>query len=744
MGLKAILSGIKAATKYAPKWMKNAGYATNKAMVGKLGAGGARWAKRGGVAATALGSMLGDSGPDEDDTTQRALNQLRYGADMTDDELQDAIKSGQTFQDTGMLRDDLTPEQRSSMTPEEIADYESRGISRSQATEYIASQADQRSGLEKWSGRAMDVLSFINPVAAIGGAAYDSKLGEARNLNLQNIVGKLKADANEGNIRRKMEGTLGRFMSEGLLDKEFGRGNVRQQGGGIKGPVDQKAKEEEAAALKEYEAIKARDGVHAAIASPAALKAGRQVYLDVQEESGGNREVAEALLSGAGGTEGVGLTDQATMEKYYGKASDNAASNQKLFDEAAAKQTAAQQANAAAAAQTSLEAQDKARSGEIEIKPATNPDEVRNNQATIATQKGFHGQSPVAIEQQAYLNANGMQSARQLENSLNSPEWKTLLDRHRNAATANAQKAREYIAPEHRMGKDPNRDAWAAAQAEKLFGGPNPRGEDGRLLNPAPAPAPAPAPMPAQVNAAANAPGATPPAPAPAPGSAPVDIGAPARRAGEAAADGFRNAQGGIRSFFENAFTQKSSPPGVMPGAMNEGFRLPDIGAPVRNFVENATTMKGSPGAPMPGMKPTPYGLNTATPGFPTSIPGGIPDIGAPVRNFVEKATTMKGSPGAPTSGFRASPYGLGTPTPGVPTSIPGGIPDIGAPVRNATENALTQKSSPPGVAPKKPMNEAEIAQMLAEQKRSEIAARNSQIPKNPNKTRPDLMRRFR
>jgi hypothetical protein len=94
--------------------------------------------------------------------------------------------------------------------------------------------------------------------------------------------------------------------------------------------------------------------------------------------------------------------------------------------------------------------------------------------------------------------------------------------------------------------------------------------------------------------------------------------------------------------------------------------------------------------------------------------------------------------------GMKASPYGLGTATPGVPTSIPQGIPDIGAGARNAVEGALTQKSSPPGVAPKKPMNEAEIAQLIAEQERQKIAARNSQIPKNPNKTRPDPMSRFR
>ena len=701
-----------------------------------------------GTAVNVGQNMLGDAGPEGDDFSERAYNQLRYGVDMTDSQMEEAMGKGQTFQDTGVIGGE-------------------NGLNEEQVLKYLAEQGEDKRGTgEKIASGALSAVSMIPGFGSLIGTPtemlYDSKLGKARNLTLENAVGKLKLDANEIKMRKDMEKKQGKFMSEGILGKDFGRGNVRQQGGGIKAPVDREAQAAEAEALKEYEAIKAKDGVHAALASPAALKAGRQVYLDVQEAAGGNKDTAEALLSGVGGQEGVGLTDQATMEKYYGNPEANAASNQKLADEAAAKQTASQQANAAAAAQTSLEAQDKARSGEIDIKPATNAEQVVNNQATIATQKGYFGQSPVSVEQQAYMNARGQKSDVQMQNSLNSPEWKTLLDRHRNAATANAQKAREYIAPEHRMGKDPNADAYHAEQAAKLFNGPIPIGGDGKPLRPAApaapaAPAPAPAPMPAQVNAAANAPGATPPAPAPAPGSAPVDIGGPARRAGEAAADGFRNAQGGIRNFVENAFTQKSSPPGVMPmpkpygppagvtpGSGNEGFRLPDIGAPVRNFVENATTMKGSPGAPMPGMKPTPYGLGTGTPGVPTSIPQGIPDIGGPARRFAENATTIKGSPGAPMPGMKPSPYGLGTATPGVPTSVPGGIPDIGAPVRNATENALTQKSSPPGVAPKKPMDQAEIAKMIAEQERQKIAARNSQIPKNPNKTRPDPMSRFR
>jgi hypothetical protein len=691
-----------------------------------------------GTAVNVGQNMLGDAGPEGDDFSERAYNQLRYGVDMTDSQMEEAIGKGQTFQDTGMIGGE-------------------NGLNEEQVMQYLAKEGEDKRGIgERIASGALSAASMVPGFGTLIGTPtemlYDSKLGKARNLTLENAVGKLKLDANEIKMRKDMEKKQGKFMSEGLLGKDFGRGNVRQQGGGIKAPVDREAQAAEAEALKEYEAIKAKDGVHAALASPAALKAGRQVYLDVQEASGGNKDTAEALLSGVGGQEGVGLTDQATMEKYYGNPEANAASNQKLADEASAKQTAAQQANAAASAQTSLEAQDKARSGEIDIKPATNAEQVVNNQATIATQKGYFGQSPVSVEQQAYMNARGQKSDVQMQNSLNSPEWKTLLDRHRNAATANAQKAREYIAPEHRMGVDPNGQAARDATAARIFNpASGPVGADGKPLNPA-----APAPISAQVNAAANAPTITPEQKygpkaledaknnGTLLSTRPPDIGGPARRAGEAAADGFRNAQGAIRSAVEDATTIKRSPPGVMPGATNEGFRLPDMGAPVRNLVENATTMKGSPGAPMPGMKPTPYGLGTGTPGVPTSIPQGIPDIGGPARRFAENATTIKGSPGAPMPGMKASPYGLGTATPGVPTSIPQGIPDIGAGARNAVQGALTQQSSPPGVAPKKPMDQAEIAKMIAEQERKKVEARNKANPQASPIPRPDPMRRFR
>jgi hypothetical protein len=138
-------------------------------------------------------------------------------------------------------------------------------------------------------------------------------------------------------------------------------------------------------------------------------------------------------------------------------------------------------------------------------------------------------------------------------------------------------------------------------------------------------------------------------------------------------------------------------------------------------------------------MKPTPYGLGTATPGVPQ-----VPDIGGPARRFAENATTMQGSPGSPMPVMKASPYGLGTATPGVPSSIPQGIPDIGAPVRNAVQGALTQQSSPPGVAPKKPMSQEEIAKMIAEQEQKKVEARNNANPQISPIPRPNPMRRFR
>lgn len=679
---KAILDTIKGVwnyapkaiqpSKYAPQFAKNAGYATNRALVGKMGAKGVRNLKAGGAVALGLGSLIGDSGPEEDETMQRAMNQLRYGADMTDEQLQEAQASGQAFRDTGAIGEN--------------------GLSEADARAYIAQNADQRGTAEKIGGGVLNALSFIpgagQAVGLLGGMEYDRRLGKARNLNLENIVGKLRGDANEGKIRRNMEGTMGKFMTEGLLDNEFGRGKVRGSGG-IKPAIDEMAQAEESAALKQYEAIKAKDGVFAAISSPYAAKAGRQVYLDVQEASGGDKNNMEALLSGAG------LTDEETSARYYGDPKANAASNQKLAEEAIAKQSASQQALASASAQTSLEAQDKARSGEIDLKPATNPEEVRNAQATIATQKGFHGQSPISIEQQAYMNARGQKSDVQMQNSLNSPEWKALFERHQKQATANAQAARNYIAPQHRMGVSPTGQASRDAEAARIFGGNTPSATPS---------------VPAQVNAAATTPGI------------PSNV-APARPNPELVPPVVPGAQG------QKNPVMAPTPYGV--GTATPGFpKLPDLGAPVRSAVDRALTQQSS----RPGnvMAPTPYGIGTATPGMPQ-----VPDIGAPVRGAVDRALTQQSS--RPGNVMAPSPYGLGTATPGMPQA-----PDIGAPVRNAVQGALTQQSSPPGVAPKKPMSQAEIAQMIAEQERQKVDARNRANPKSSPMPRPDAMRRFR
>jgi hypothetical protein len=93
---------------------------------------------------------------------------------------------------------------------------------------------------------------------------------------------------------------------------------------------------------------------------------------------------------------------------------------------------------------------------------------------------------------------------------------------------------------------------------------------------------------------------------------------------------------------------------------------------------------------------------------------------------------------------MKPTPNGLGTATPGVPSSIPQGISDIGAPVRNAVQGALTQQSSPPGVAPKKPMSQEEIAKMIAEQEQKKVEARNNANPQISPIPRPNPMRRFR
>lgn len=727
-----------------PFLRKAIGAGANKSTsaAGRLGQKAVRAAP--GVATLGALTSMVDEGPNEGDTIQRAMNQLKYGADMTDDELQDAIAGGQTFTDSGVIGEN--------------------GLNEDEVRAYITQNADQRGGAEKWGGRVIDALSFINPVATIGGAIYDNQLGKARNQNLQNIVGKLKADANEGTIRKNMEGSLGKFMAEGLLNKDFGRGKVRSEGG-IKGPVDKKAQEEEAAALKEYESIKARDGVHAAIAHPSALKAGRQVYIDVQEASGGDKNTAEALLSGAGGQEGVGLTDQPTMEKYYGNREKNALANKATSAEAAlaSQKSNAAMAQAAAAEQTRIENT----SGPIQVNPATTADGVRENQALINAQKGFHGESPVAAEQRAYLDENGIQSARSASRHMTavgnamyqkaygyapgSPEatadaWNRLyknIDAGRKQYQANRAAAadREYADkivkpgdPDYKLGPQASKGPTDAAMAEYM----------GQTAQGGGAPAPAPT-VPAQVNASAAAPQPS--------------VSAPSRaailtqgRPGPAMAP----------EQSPNPNVMKPTPNGL--GGPTPGMpQLPDIGGPARRAGEavgNAIFSQDGTGIPLPGganLKPplappaprfnaSPYGIGRSSsdmqnmPYFPRPNTTGLPE--------------MQNMPAPPPSGLptpRPTPYGLGTATPGMPQ-----VPDIAAPGKamgSAIGNLLFNQNQPgnpplatnntPAYDAKGNLTDPKIAEMLAEQKRREVGARNAANKPKSNATRPDPMGRF-
>lgn len=647
----------------------------------------------------AAGSFLPDGGPDENDMAERAYNQLRYGADMTDAQMEEAIGKGQQFQDTGIIGEN--------------------GLNEEQVRAYIAQESRDKLGEQNWySSAAKKGLGAVEWLGGLVGgsvatgtnAYFDKQLGGARNQELQNIVTKLKQDHNERKIRADREGTMGKAMTEGLLGSEFGSGRVTGIGGrgGIKPP----ANPQEAEALRQYNKIKAEKGVGYAIKSEYAKLAGRQVYEDINDlipsegvDPASRRSAMENLLQQAG------IMDADTyMKNATGKTLTEMNAAQAEVDKTAAAQAAeaaAKQTAEEAAASPAVKAQE--RSGQIDIAPAKTADEVRANQATIATQKGYHGQSPVSVEQTAYLNAQGMKSSRQLDESMNEGPWKALFARHQKQSWDNQQAARNYIAPEHRMGVDPNREAQMQAQAERLFGGPNPRGADGKPLNPvAPAPAPATAPLPAQVNAAATAPGTT-----------------PEQKYGPQALEEAKK-NGTYLSTNPNAM--KPTPYGV--GTATPGFpQLPDIGAPVRNAVENALTQRSS--RPANVMAPTPYGLGTATPGVPQA-----PDIGAPVRGAVDRALTQQSS--RPSNVMAPTPYGLGTATPGVPQA-----PDIGAPVRNAVQGALTQQSSPPGVAPKKPMDPAEIAKLIAEQERQKVEARNKANPQRSPMSRPNPMGRF-
>jgi hypothetical protein len=695
LGLKAGSTSKNIVGRTAQKAMRG----TIRATPGVLGTGAVY-----GVA----GQFLPDGGPDENEMAERAYNQIAYGVDMTNEQMQEAAEKGQEFKETGMIGEGgLDPEQVKAYITQESRDKLGEG-----PLGWASVAAQKGLGAMEWLG------GLVGGGVATGTNAYfDGKLGQARNQELQNIVTKLKQDHNERAIRANREDTMGKAMTDGLLGSEFGSGRVTQiKKGGIVKADDPK----QIAALKEYNKIKAEKGVGYAIKSEHAKLAGQQVYQDIADlipsegvDPAARRSAMENLLNQAGimdtdtymkNATGKTLTEMTTAQAEVDKTAATQAA------EAAAKQTAAEAERTPQAVAQAEFVRDSNRSGPIDLPDAKDQQGVINNQAAIAQHRGFYGQAPEAVKQQAYLNANNMKTARQFEDGLqNDPRWADLMNRHMAKMSAQAKARSEYIAPQHRMGVDPNGQAARDKEAARIFGG-----------NPAPVPTPS---VPAQVNAAADGIGPDKVVPTP-----------------------IKVPSGGVREGPPPLPPQRMPAPEPAPsnvmkptpygvGTATPGFpKLPDIGAPVRNFVENATTIKNSPGAPMPGMKPTPYGLGTGTPGMPQ-----LPDIGGPARNAGERIGNLifgTNAPGNPAPNMKPTPYGLGSGTAGMPQ-----VPDIGAPVRNAVEGALTTQSSAPGQMPKGPMNQAEIAKLIAEQKRKEIEARNAQMPRNPGKTRPNPMK---
>ena len=671
---KAGWNTLKSAWNYTPEFLKSktavTGSKATRAIISKVGAKGLRGGKMGVTAALGLGSLLGDNGPDEDATTQRAMNQLRYGADMTDEELQEAMDGGREFKDTGIIGEG--------------------GLSEADARAYIAKNADQRGTAERIGGDIFNALSFVPGVGQVvglaGGAAYDSKLKDARNLNLQNIVGKLKADANEGTIRKNMEGSLGKFMSEGLLNKEFGRGKIRGQGG-IKPAEDPAAKAAETAALKEYEAIKAKEGVHVALTHPSAKLAGRTVYEDVQEASGGDKNTAEALLSGAG------LTDDETSARYYGDPAKNKEANSATQALAAAQaQTAAE-----AAAKNSPAARDLAASGPIDVQPAKDAQGVRDNQALIATQKGYHGESPIAAEQRSYMEDRGVQTARGQTRALQTAGDAMYQKAYGQApgspeATADAwSRLYKNIAAGQKQ-YQANRAARANVEYDKYIVKP---GDPDYKLGPQAPKGPTDADMADYM--AQTALGGGTPAPTPAPAGKPT-------------------------------LNDISGMYGFKPGELEGGPGM----TPEQKYGPQALAQAKKDGAflsPNPNvMKPTPNGLGGPTPGMPQ-----LPDIGGPARRAGEAvgdAIFSQDGTGVPLPGgaklkapiMGASPYGIGN-SPS-PSAMPQ-LPDIGAPGKAmgaAVGNVLFQQNHPGNPPAKKALSQEEIAKMLAEQQAAEAA----------------------
>ena len=631
--VKAGWGMLKSAWNYTPEFLKSktavTGSKATRAIIRKVGAKGLRGGKLGVAGALGLGSLLGDSGPEENETTQRAMNQLKYGADMTDEELQEAMDGGREFKNTGIIGEG--------------------GLSEADAMAYIAKNADQRGTAERIGGDIFNALSFVPGVGQVvglaGGAAYDSKLKDARNLNLQNIVGKLKADANEGTIRKNMEGSLGKFMSEGLLNKEFGRGKVRGQGG-IKPAEDPAAKAAETAALKEYEAIKAKEGVHVALAHPSAKLAGRTVYEDVQEASGGDKNTAEAMLSGAG------LTDDETSARYYGDPKKNAEANSATQARAAA----AAQSAAEAAAKNSPAAQDVARSGPIDIQPAKDEQGVRDNQATIAASTGFHGEPDTATKMRAYMEYNGRQTARNADRHMRSVGDAMYEKAYGYApgspdATADAWNRLHRNIDAGKKQYQANRAARANVEYDKHIVKP---GDPDYKLAPQAPKGPTDADMADYM--ALTAQGGGTPAPTPAPAGKPT-------------------------------LNDISGMYGFKPGELEGGPGM----TPEQKYGPQALAQAKKDGAflsPNPNvMKPTPNGLGGPTPGMPQ-----LPDIGGPARRAGEAigdAIFSQDGTGVPLPGgaklkapiMGASPYGIGnSPSPGAMPQLP----DIGGPARRA------------------------------------------------------------
>lgn len=646
---------VKGINKLGAETLKYLG--KNKTIAGALGIGNAKASsklgrfaqksarfttKTGLIGGTlgAAGSFLPDGGPDENDMAERAYNQLRYGADMTDAQMEEAIGKGQQFQDTGIIGEN--------------------GLNEEQVRAYIAQESRDKLGEQNWySSAAKKGLGAVEWLGGlIGGsvatgtnAYFDKQLGGARNQELQNIVTKLKQDHNERKIRADREGTMGKAMTEGLLGSEFGSGRVTGIGGrgGIKPP----ANPQEAEALRQYNKIKAEKGVGYAIKSEYAKLAGRQVYEDINDlipsegvDPAFRRSAMENLLQQAG------IMDADTyMENATGKTLTemNAA-------QAEVNKTAAAQAAEAAAKQTAAEqaqAQEK-KSGPVNLTPASTPEQVKNNIATIAASRSYYGEPDVASQQREYFRKRGVSTSADLNERLEAAADKAYADanngmsRHSSDAI-NAlyrrhgerleQSKRQYIE---------NRKRMADIEYDKYIVKP---GDPNYKLSP-PVTASTPDEMaqadrdsaasmgdgslPAQVNQSANTPGipSNIAPPRPNPGLIPPTV-------------------------------RPTVPPATAPTAMSPtpyGIGTANRGSGLPSF--------SPPRLPSNVMKPTPYGLGTATPGMPQ-----VPDIGAPVRNAVENALTRRS--GGPANVMAPTPYGLGTATPGVPQ-----VPDIGAPAR--------------------------------------------------------------